>query len=90
MKRPDLHRGQAVTLGQLTNGEHGLRRDPNRPIFSIMVDGRRSALWIGNDAYADKWCFDTVESEAKLRCIAEGILAALKVRASAPETEQEA
>jgi hypothetical protein len=67
----------SITLAKLTEGERGLRRDPNEPVLSLIVDGPRSYLWIGNDADGDKWCFATVSGAATLRRIAHAILRAI-------------
>jgi hypothetical protein len=77
MPRKRLKRGTSVTLARLKEGERGLRRDPNKPILALMAAGRRSYLWIGNDAPGDMACFATVDGEATLRRIATMILAAL-------------
>lgn len=54
-----------------------LGRIPNKPIISVIQDGPRSYLWVGNDAQDDMMCFATISGEAALLKLAEAILKGL-------------
>jgi hypothetical protein len=67
---------------KLSEGEK-LNRNPNNPVLTVVPDGNRSYLWIGNDAENDKMCFATFYGRANMRRLAETILNALERRSSA-------
>lgn len=54
-----------------------LGRPPNHPIVSVVRDGPRTYLWVGNDMPNDMMCFATMQGPAKLRKLAQAILSGL-------------
>lgn len=54
-----------------------LDRSPNHPILSVIGDGKRTYLWVGNDAKDDMACFATLGGAANLRRVAHAILKVL-------------
>ena len=48
---------------------------PSLPVLSLLHDGARSYLWIGNDVQGDMYCYATVSGPATLRKLAKAILA---------------
>jgi hypothetical protein len=54
-----------------------LNRNPNQPVLTVVPDGNKSYLWIGNDAEYDKMCFATYYGAQNLRRLANAILIAI-------------
>lgn len=61
---------------ELLAGEK-LNRNPNAPIISIVPDGPRTYIWIGNNAPDDMMCFATLSGKATLQKLAQAILSSV-------------
>lgn len=62
---------------KMSEGEK-LNRSPNQPALFVVSAGKRSYIWVGNNASNDMACFGTISGEGNLRRIANAITKALK------------
>jgi hypothetical protein len=61
---------------KMREGER-LSRNPNQPIISVVPDGPRTYIWVGNNAENDMMCFATLGGSAVLRKLCHSILKGL-------------